>query len=193
MNRTSPEALIPQLQLTGAGQALWQPSLSLAEFADQLIERGLRSDALQVFAHVLDKRRAIWWGCLCCWEALRPEPAPSASRAIQHAVRWVLEPSEQTRRATREPGEVAGMGTAAGNLALAVLWSGVNINPPGLPEVPPPPHLSGLLVAAAVLLAAVERGPEQTVPLHCRFLGFANEVGAGRHLWADQPAVAVHA
>ena len=55
---------------------------------------------------------------------------------------------------------VRALQAAAGIIALAAGWSGGSMSNPGLPSVPPPPHLTPRAVNAGVLgaLARVDNG-----------------------------------
>src|SRR5262249_50801446 len=129
------------------------------------------TDALQYLAFALPKREAIWWGCLCVWHVSRPElPAPEAE-AVQAVVRWVQEPTEPRRRAAEKASEpTGGTFTRAGCLALAVVLSGGSLAPPGVPAVPPPPHLSAYILAQMMALAAALKQPEFPEGLYPHFL-----------------------
>lgn len=181
---SSANAIVDQLNLSAEAGALWQPGLDLSVFADALEQRGLHADALRVVAHTLEKRRAVWWGCLCCWEVLRPEAATPGGRAVEAAVHWVLEPSEDQRLAAQTPGEAAGMDSAAGCLAHAVMYSGGSMRAPGLPVIPAPYECANM-VGIGSMLATTARGPHQTRPLARLFLSLAREVRGGRHLWSE--------
>src|SRR5262245_43444613 len=65
---------------------------TVAQLAAQLAERGEFPAAVQVLAHALPAREAVWWACQCAKSA-------GASPAIQAAERWVVAQTDETRRA----------------------------------------------------------------------------------------------
>lgn len=173
--------------LSPAAGELARPGLPLARYFDLLLERRLYADAIQALPHRLPRRAAVWWGCLCAWQANRPALAGPAATALAAALRWALEPTEEHRRAAEGPAQAAGMTTSAGALAWAAFWSGGSmLSQPDLPPVPPPPHVTAVVVAGAVLLAAVEREPMRFAEHYRLFLGLGLEVARGRLLWADR-------
>ena len=48
-----------------------QPELTGRALLQRLQMAELRTDALKVLPHLLDKRAAVWWGCLCVCQAER--------------------------------------------------------------------------------------------------------------------------
>jgi hypothetical protein len=153
------------------------------QFLSLLIKNGLYEDALRFVAYDLGKREAVWWGCLCLWEAYRPSPPPTIDAALQAVVAWVQQPEEPQRREADAAGKAAGVNTPAGMLAEAVYCSGGSISLPDLPEVEPDEWLTAQMVAAAVVLASKSKGPEQKVALQRRFLVVAGEVTGVRLRW----------
>jgi hypothetical protein len=60
-------------------------------------------------------------------------------------------------------------------------WSGDSISPLGQPPVAPPPHLTGLAVAGAVVLASVRSRPEKQHERLAAFLSSACHIAGGGH------------
>jgi hypothetical protein len=153
-----------------------------------LVQKELYDAAVQFTARWLSKREAVWWGCLCAWDRKRPEPPEAIDGALGAAVRWVLEPSEENRRAARAAGKEAGAGTAAGSLALAAFYSEGSISYPDLPEVAPPSDLTARTVAIAVGLAARQGSPSEKDDRRRQFLQMGLEVALGKNPWDEQAA-----
>ncbi len=123
------------------------------QFLDVLLEKKLNTDAVQIIAHYLPKRQAVWWACHCALDSAGVQPKPEVVRAIQAAERWVAQPTEENRRAAQPAAEEADSSSPAGCAALAAFYS----------EGPPAPDartqakvyfLTAKLVAGSVLLAA---------------------------------------
>jgi hypothetical protein len=111
--------------------------------------------AVKVMAQALPRREAIAWGL----EAVRKVEAAGAkahdASALQTVEEWLAEPVEERRRAAKEAADRAGMGSAAGCLAMAVFFSGGSMAPASAPVAPEPkPHVCGKTVAGAITLAA---------------------------------------
>ena len=113
-------------------------------------------------------------------------PLPAAEEAAcKAAVQWVLEPTEKNRDGAKMPGEAAGVGTAAGALALAASWTGGSLAPANLPAVPPSPFMTAKGVAGAVLLAAIKADPPRITDTQRLFVELGIEVAQGRVLWPE--------
>lgn len=170
-------------QLSPAARALIASGQTPAVYFNVLIDKKLYRDAIRFVAHLMTPHQAVAWGCLCVWQALRPQPAPVQAAALHAAVQWLLNPDEQRRRAAETAGRAATVATPAGALALAAFNTGPSLSRPDLPIVAPPPGLSAQTVAAAVLLA-VASGPVQQLEHRQRqALSLAIEVSQKWEAW----------
>jgi hypothetical protein len=153
------------------------------EYLAALSGRSLHADALRFLAFALPKRVAVWWACLCVADVLGPELASAAAAALEAARAWVIDPSDEKRRATFPAAEAADIGTPAGCAAAAAYFSGGSLAPPSLPAVAPPEHVTAHLVASALVLAAVIKEPEKAAEKQAAFLRTGLEVAGGQHPW----------
>src|SRR5437870_480991 len=105
--------------LSEAAAKLLRVDMQPRPFLDLLIEEQHYADAVRFLAHTMAKREAVWWACLCS----RPERGaivpPPAMAAQQAAEAWVVNPSDEKRRAAYAAAQVAGMGTPAGATCVA--------------------------------------------------------------------------
>src|SRR5262249_2510386 len=154
---------------------LLRDGLSPRAFIELLLARKKYAAAISFVAHALPPREAVWWGCLCLRHTGGPRLAPPEEAACKAAAKWVLEPTEDNRNAAQAPAEKAGMGTAAGGLAMAATWTGGSLAPPNAPAVPPGPFLPAQAVAGAVLLAAAKTEPVKIADTQRLFI----ELGVG--------------
>ena len=93
-------------------------------FLDVLIEKQEFADAVRFLAHALPKREAVWWACQCARQAYGANPPAPLGPALQAAEKWVIDPSEENRRAAHAASEAAGLGVPAGCAAMAAFFSG---------------------------------------------------------------------
>jgi hypothetical protein len=165
-------------------RALLAPGLTTREFFDTLVSAGHLADARRLLAHAMPPRRSIWWATLCLHHAVAKVPfeTPEESGAFDAVMRWVVAPSETTRRAAEEAAWAAEPTTAAGILAMACFLSGGSISRPGLPPVIAAPHLSGRLSGVVVYLASVSFDPAKYLHHLREYLAIGQEVAAGRNL-----------
>lgn len=193
MNRPVPvptaEALAAAVELSAPARALLRDGLKADEFLALLERERLFRDAVQVVAHWLPPRSAVWWACQCVWSLYRPVPPGQVEEAaLKAALRWVVDPSEAHRRAAEAAGQAAGLNRPAGGVALAAAWSGGSLAPPGLPVVAPPPHLTALTVGKALLLTAALAPPEQTEGHLHSFLNLGRELALNQAPWERRAA-----
>jgi hypothetical protein len=111
------------------------------QFLDRLLfEEKHVPEAVDFLVYALPKREAVWWGCLCVELFLDVAVLREERRqALRSVVRWVMEPTEEHRRATEAPAKVVGPTLPSGSLALAVFESGGSIQPPDRPAIEPHP------------------------------------------------------
>lgn len=139
--------------LSEEGRKVLNPEIAPEQFAVALAEKQLHPDAVQVIAHYLPKRQAVFWAMTCSRDAA-PEPVPEADAALKSAERWIADPGDENRAAALKAADAAEASTPAGCTALAAYYSG------GLPRTEDPKSnarayfMTAKLVASAVMLAA---------------------------------------
>jgi hypothetical protein len=172
-------AILPRLELSKeAAQCVdgcAQPSLAV----DRLIQAGLLIEAARVCAHALPPRERVWWATRCV-RATAPGDIPAADRkACRLGEDWVRRPTDETRRAAMETAQTTGFASAEAWVAVAAFWSGDSMAPPDQPKVPPAPHLAGLAVVGAVVLASVRTDPDRQPDRLRRFVASAQDIAIG--------------
>ena len=83
---------------------------------------------------------------------------------------WVLDPTDENRRAALGAAETADTKLPACWLARAAGWSGGSLAPPGMAVVPPHEHLTAQALVGALLLAAVFRDPAKSADNYRLFI-----------------------
>jgi hypothetical protein len=149
---------------------------------------GLHGDCLVFLPHILDRRRAVWWACLCCFDAYRDGMPPALADALERALRWLFAPSDSHRDACRGEARPLPLNSPENCLRMAVVWSGGSLAPPTLPEVPPPPDLTARCSSGAVLIAAASRGTFEIADRHRLYVDLGYEVLDGRLMWTATSA-----
>ncbi|MGA3201047.1 MAG: hypothetical protein ABSF12_00980 [Bryobacteraceae bacterium] len=150
-----------RLYLDKAALGLLRPAMSPREFVDALVEAKQHLAAIDFIAHALHSRAAIWWGCLCLQRTCGNKLEPWERRAFRITVQWVLQPDEANREAAKQPAEVLGPASAAGNLAAAANQTGGSVGPPQGPPIPPSPFAPARAVAIAIKVASTKCAPPE--------------------------------
>lgn len=179
----SSQRLCQELGLSAEARACAADDCAADQFLDRLRRGRHYSEALRVLPHLLPKRRTIWWGALCVWQAHREQLNDASAAAIDAVFAWIRQPGEAQRRACEAAAKAAGIHSSPGCIAMAAFWSTGSMSLPGLPLVAPPRTLAAKAVAGAVLLAAAEHEPQRFHENYQQFLSIGEQVARGRLLW----------
>lgn len=171
-----------EVRLCGEARALLEDGLSPRDYFERLRTDGHLAEARRVLTHMLPRRRALWWSCLCVLDGCRPESGLLAD-ALQAVVRYCVEPSEGHRRAAEAVGRAARRDGLARSLALAAFLDAGSISRPHLRFVPPRPFAAGRLVSVAVYLASVRLDPSHYKEHLGRYLDIGLELVQGPDPW----------
>ena len=116
---------------------------------------GRTADALDYIGHALPRLEAVTWAARLLDADSRVRDLPVRDRlALDHALRWLDEPSDANRRATQQAALSASRQSAEHCLALAVYYSGGSIADVGMPPLLPPPEACLRYAVAAAKRAA---------------------------------------
>src|SRR5262249_20936552 len=129
------------------------------EFMSRLIEAKLHIDAVKFLAHALPRRECVWWAWVCARKTAGDAPPQKIKNALDATERWIVQPTEEHRRAALVFGEAADFGTPAGCAALAAFMSGGSLGPPEAPVIPPGEFMTAKAVSGSVSLSAVAKEP----------------------------------
>ncbi|HXW15047.1 MAG TPA: hypothetical protein VEN79_11100 [Terriglobia bacterium] len=161
----TPESPLQQLceraKVGDEAKALLTDESSTKQFIGLLVEKELFRDAIRLIAHLLPKREAIGWGCLCVRHILATQKDMALPEVQIAAERWVSAPTEENRWAAKQAADKEDPKTPSGLLAMAVFFAGPTMAPPNLQAVPPPGHATSEVVAGVVVLAGVVKEPEK--------------------------------
>jgi hypothetical protein len=176
-------------QHVGLGQEardLLGDDLAPRAFLERLLDGNYYQDAVRFLAHALPKREAVWWGCLCVGHAAHLGGTSQVPAALQAAVQWVVDPSDQNRRAAEWPGGSAQPPSPSGCLAVAAFLSGGGMHPPKVTGASAAPFLAARTVGEGILLAATGGDPAGVVTQLRAFLALGIGIANGKYLW-DSP------
>jgi hypothetical protein len=143
-------------ELMGHDEADWPaPGVEPRAHFLALREAGARAEAAAFLGHALQRLEALAWACRILEQEAAGRALPLRDRqALDHALRWLGEPTDEHRRAAYEAAEAARDSAPERVLATAVFLSGGSLSLPDLPPVPPPPELAGRVAGVAVVMAA---------------------------------------
>jgi Family of unknown function (DUF6931) len=175
--------------LSDEARSLLGKEMTPRAYLDLLREKKHHLDGIRFLAHAMVKRAVVWWTCLCATETLGPEAPEAATKALETARAWVVDPGDENRRACWPAAEAAEIGTPAGCAAMAAFVSGGSLAPADLPAVPPGEDLTARLAIGALVLAAVMRQPEKAAEKYASFLQLGCAIAEGKNPWPSPPRV----
>lgn len=121
------------------------------------------ADALDYIAHALPRLEAVAWAARCLHDHARDHSLPIRDRlALDHAMRWIDEPSDANRRATHAAAEAARHRSPERMLGMAVFYSGGSIAPIQAAPVLAPSEACLRYAAGAVKASAYRSGTPGT-------------------------------
>jgi hypothetical protein len=173
------------ISLGDEARKLLRDGMQPRPYLDSLIEKQHYTDAAKFLAHMLPKREAVWWACLCTRQEGGAALPPKAVSALQVAEGWVAAPSDEKSRAAYPVAQEVGIATPAGLTAMAVFFSGSSLGPPEYQAVPPPENLTGKMVANAVILSVVRTEPAKAAEKYKKVLALGLDVAAGKNRWKE--------
>jgi hypothetical protein len=116
---TTAAEVCAQFDLPRKARALLRPGITPPEFMNALLAHQEFIAGIDFLAHALPVREAVWWGCLCMQHACGDNLTSVDRAAAIAAVRWVDEPTEESRAAATAPADAADPASPAGTLARA--------------------------------------------------------------------------
>jgi hypothetical protein len=108
---------------------------------------------------------------------------PKQAEALKAVIRWVLDPSEEHRRAAGVAGKAATFGTPVGAIAMSVFFSGGSIMPPDEKAIPPDPLLTANILTGTIPGLIAEVPPEKAKPTLLGFIALGISVATGKYPW----------
>lgn len=146
-------------ELSDEAAAFLNPRRAPRDYLQILIRNALHADAVALLAHVLPPREAVWWAWSCARDAAGPAPAAGVAATLEAVRRWIVEPTDENRRAANEAAEAIEYETPAGMAGLAAFMCGETMGPADAPAAPPPPGGAAKAITGCVCMAAAEGDP----------------------------------
>jgi len=156
---------------------------------DVLTQNGYLLEATRVYALALPHRESVWWACMCADHTAPVDLDEKARKPRLLAEAWVWSQKDEDRRAAMAEAKAMDMQGPEAWCASGAFYSGDSISPIEFAPNKPAPHLTGVVVGAAVLLASlrgeqVPRDPLRSDPGRqqarlARFLESAQDIAGG--------------
>jgi hypothetical protein len=150
------QSLTPPPAVSSAARAVLRGGANVRACLEELLNRGLPSDALVLVARALPKRYVVAWACDCLKTAFAKDPQTTdvdrAGLALAQA--WLSDPTDDNRRAAMDYAERGAFGSPGAWIAACAGWCGGSLLPKGYDVVAPPDHLPAEAAVAALRLTA---------------------------------------
>jgi hypothetical protein len=156
------------------------------DFVESLIENELYADALGFIAHVLPMRESVWWAWSCARDATGETPAAAVASAIESTRQWIVEPTDENRRAAGAAAEALDYGSAAAIAALAAFMCGDTMGPADAAPAPAPPGVVPKTVAGCICMAAASGKPEDVKTRFQQYAGRGMERADKGKVWTPE-------
>ncbi len=154
-SKRSPNDVVTDIDLSDEALAKLPHSENTLAFLDELCEEELFNDAFLTLARTLPKQYAIIWALKCVEASLGDKLDEKEQRCVDLVKQWLSAPDDKLRREAMEAADDCDYGGSCAWLAAAVGFSGGSLAPENQAEVPPPPHLTAVAVAAGLVGLAV--------------------------------------
>lgn len=171
--------VVPNCELDEESLELMQEDDNPREYIERLNENGKPGDAITVLTHALPKREAVWWGC----RMVKPGDESFDQTAYTAVKNWVLDPSEENRKAAEAAANNSGVLSPAVCLATAVYLSGGSLVDPEIAEVPPAEHITATMVAATLKSVAMLADPQFPTKSLKQSLEVGIQIADGENRW----------
>jgi hypothetical protein len=120
---------------------------------DRLLENELYTDVIALLAHVLPQREGVWWAWSCARD-VSESPSPEAAAALEATSKWIVEQTDEYRRAAGDAAEALDYDSPAAMAALAAFMCGDTLGPADAPPSPAPPTAAPQAITGSICMAA---------------------------------------
>ncbi|MCA9137877.1 MAG: FHA domain-containing protein, partial [Planctomycetales bacterium] len=158
---------------------LFRPNHSPEDYVRVLTEHGQYADAIRILTLYLAKQQTIFWAYRAVHEVFPRDLVSDERGALDAAMAFLQDPTEQNRRAAMGIAETLEYANAASCVAAAAAWSTGSMAPAEFAEVPPNPDLTGQVAAAALIMTATEGDVKTIDDRYRQILKIGQEILSG--------------
>jgi hypothetical protein len=173
------EDILPYCKMPPEAKALIADVPDAQGAIDILSKNDYLLEATRLYAQALPNRESVWWSCMCAYHTAPEDMDEKLRKPRDLAEAWVRSQKDDVRRAAMAEAKALDMQGPEAWSAAAAFYSGDSISPLEFPPNKPPPHLSGVVVAAAVLLASLRGDASRQQTRLARFLESAQDISGG--------------
>lgn len=170
-------------ELSDEAAALIEPGREPRDYVEVLIRNQLYGDAVGMLAHVLPRREAVWWAWACARDVAGTEPSPGDAAVLDATSRWIIEQTDELRRAAADAAEAIDYKTPAGMAGLAAFMCGDTMGPVDAPAAPPPPFAAAKTIGGCICMAAAAGDPESIDARFEQFIARGMERADKGNVW----------
>jgi len=172
--------------LSDEAAALIRPGREPRDYVEFLLRNRLYADVVGLLAHVLPRREAVWWAWSCARDATE-SPSPADTAVLDATSRWIIEQTDEQRRAAALAAEALDYDTPAAMAGLAAFMCGDTLGPPDAPPAPPPETGAAQAITGSICMAAAEGDPESIGERFEQFIARGMERADKGMVWAPDP------
>jgi hypothetical protein len=173
------EDILPYCKMAPEAKALIEDVPDAQGAIDILTKNEYLLEATRLYAQALPNRESVWWACMCAYHTAPEDMDEKDRKPRDLAEAWVRSQKDDVRRAAMAAAKAIDMKGPEAWCAASAFYSGESINPVEFPANKPAPHLSGIGVASAVLLASLRGDPTRQKGRLARFLESAQDISGG--------------
>lgn len=156
------------------------------EYVDRLLENELYADVVGLLAHVLPRREAVWWAWSCARD-VSESPSPETTAALESTSKWIVEQTDEHRRAAGDAAGKLDFDSAAAMAALAAFMCGDTLGPADAPPAPPPPTAAPQAITGSICMAAAAGEAEGVNDRFRQFIERGMERADKGKIWEPAP------
>jgi len=173
------EDILPYCKMPPEAKALIEGVPDAQGAIDILTKNDYLLEATRLYAQALPSRESVWWACMCAYQTAPEDMDETDRKPRDLAEAWVRNQKDDVRRAAMAAAKALEMKGPEAWCGSAAFYSGDSISPLEFPPNKPAPHLNGIAVAAAVLLASLRGDASRQQARLARFLESAQDISGG--------------
>lgn len=174
-------------ELSDEAGALIRPGRAPRDWVEFLIRNALYDDVVALLAHVLPRRESVWWAWSCARDATA-SPTEADTAVLDATGKWIIEQTDELRRAAGDAADALGYETPAAMAGLAAFMCGDTMGPADAPAAPPPEYGAAKAITGSICMAAALGDPEGIGERFRKFIARGMERADKGKIWAPEKA-----